>query len=226
MLSFDDGPRPGSTERVLDVLAARGDRSGYPLRAAFFTLADNPAGWLERRGLFAPYEIWTDKGSMVAHPELTRRIVAEGHYLGNHAGRHFWPRWPWFRRRERVAALLQEWERVAKRIVPPGECRERIARAPYLVRSAAWIEALALAGYRDIGGVTSGDADPRADCAQVRRTLLARLSGEDAVGEGYLRPLVLVFHDTRELTADCLSGWLDAIEGAGHRLVDFDPSPS
>ncbi|MFO7583014.1 polysaccharide deacetylase family protein [Guyparkeria sp.] len=231
MLSFDDGPRPGTTERVLDALAARGGLDGWPLRAAFFTLAENPAGWFARRRLFAPYEVWTDKGSMAAHPELTRQIVAEGHCLGNHGGRHFWPRWPWFRRGDRVMALLREWERTVERVVPDmatdvasgGSC-EPIARAPYLLRTPAWREAVSRAGYRDVAGITSGDADPRADGDQVRETLLARLSRAEQADSDPARPIVLIFHDTRPLTAECLPAWLEAIEAAGHPLLDFDPS--
>lgn len=217
---------------MLDVLAARGGPGGRPLRAAFFTLAENPAGWFARRRLFAPYEIWTDKGSMAAYPGLARRIVADGHCLGNHGGRHFWPRWPWFRRAERVMALLREWERTVEHVVPamasdvaPEDAYDKpIARAPYLLRTSAWREAVRRAGYRDVAGITSGDADPRADGDRVRETLLERLS---LAGEGEhdpARPIVLIFHDTRPLTAEYLPAWLDAVEAAGHPLLDFEPS--
>nr|WP_083977744.1 bifunctional polysaccharide deacetylase/glycosyltransferase family 2 protein [Herbidospora sakaeratensis] len=59
-LTFDDGPDPVSTPRVLDVLAEHG------AKATFFVV-----------------------GSKVArHPDLARRIVAEGHELGNHGYSH------------------------------------------------------------------------------------------------------------------------------------------
>ncbi|GAB1817307.1 bifunctional polysaccharide deacetylase/glycosyltransferase family 2 protein [Herbidospora sp. RD11066] len=55
-LTFDDGPDPVWTPKILDVLAEHG------AKATFFVI-----------------------GSRVArHPELVRRIVAEGHELGNH----------------------------------------------------------------------------------------------------------------------------------------------
>ncbi|MFI5527127.1 polysaccharide deacetylase family protein [Kitasatospora sp. NPDC051853] len=59
-LTFDDGPHPEHTPQVLELLARHG------IRAAFFCI-----------GLHA-----------LAHPELVRRIVAEGHVLGNHTWSH------------------------------------------------------------------------------------------------------------------------------------------
>lgn len=227
MLSFDDGPRSGSTEAVLDVLARRGAGLGHPdepLRAAFFTLARNPHRWLARRLLFAPYEWWTEKGSLEDYPVVARRIVADGHWLGNHGAEHFWPRWPWFRRERRVLAELTEWQRVADAVVPGWRVQPvRLARAPYLIRTPGWRAACKRAGLVDVGGVTSGDADPRAGCDEVASTLLARL-GRQHEGDGAAsRPVLLIFHDIRELTADCLDRWLDAIVAAGYPLVDFDP---
>ena len=59
-LTFDDGPDPEHTPRVLDVLAA------LELKATFFLV-----------------------GSKVdAHPDLVARIVREGHELGNHTYHH------------------------------------------------------------------------------------------------------------------------------------------
>jgi len=59
-LSFDDGPDPEVTPAVLDALARHG------ARATFFTIGQ----------------------SLETHPRLARRIVVEGHELGNHSWRH------------------------------------------------------------------------------------------------------------------------------------------
>lgn len=59
-LTFDDGPDPESTPAVLDILAAHG------APATFFLV-----GKRVRR-----------------HPELVRRIVAEGHAVGSHSDTH------------------------------------------------------------------------------------------------------------------------------------------
>lgn len=59
-LTFDDGPDPDSTPRVLDILKA------HHARATFFVV-----------------------GEFVAkHPDLTRRVISEGHELGLHGMRH------------------------------------------------------------------------------------------------------------------------------------------
>lgn len=59
-LTYDDGPDPAHTPGLLDLLADRG------VRATFFVLAD----------------------AADAHPDLVRRIVAEGHEIALHGADH------------------------------------------------------------------------------------------------------------------------------------------
>ena len=59
-LTFDDGPNPACTPRLLDILAS------YDAQATFFML-----------GSFAERE-----------PELVRRVLAAGHLIGNHSWSH------------------------------------------------------------------------------------------------------------------------------------------
>jgi peptidoglycan/xylan/chitin deacetylase (PgdA/CDA1 family) len=59
-LTFDDGPHPTSTPRVLDILAE------LEVRATFFCVGRNAR----------------------AHPELVRRALAEGHAVGSHSFTH------------------------------------------------------------------------------------------------------------------------------------------
>lgn len=59
-LTFDDGPHPRYTPIILDILAEQG------IKATFFVVGEN-----------AEY-----------HPELIKRIAAEGHELGNHTFDH------------------------------------------------------------------------------------------------------------------------------------------
>ena len=61
-LSFDNGPTPGVTDEVLDVL------SGHRIRASFFVIGEN----LSRPGARACAE----------------RATAEGHWIGNHTMTH------------------------------------------------------------------------------------------------------------------------------------------
>jgi peptidoglycan/xylan/chitin deacetylase (PgdA/CDA1 family) len=60
ILSFDDGPVPGVTDKVLDIL------SEHNIKATFFVIGKN----------------------VKAHPDLMKRIVAEGHIVGNHSMTH------------------------------------------------------------------------------------------------------------------------------------------
>jgi peptidoglycan/xylan/chitin deacetylase (PgdA/CDA1 family) len=60
VLTFDDGPRPGTTSAVLDALRRE------CVRATFFLVGRNAA----------------------AHPELARRELAEGHTVAYHSFRH------------------------------------------------------------------------------------------------------------------------------------------
>ncbi len=60
VLTFDDGPWPGTTPAVLDALQRE------CVRATFFLLGRNAA----------------------AHPELARRELAEGHTVAHHSFRH------------------------------------------------------------------------------------------------------------------------------------------
>ena len=60
VLTFDDGPWPGTTPKVLDALKQE------CVRATFFLLGRN----------------------VEAHPEIARRAMAEGHSLGHHSFSH------------------------------------------------------------------------------------------------------------------------------------------
>ena len=59
-LTFDDGPTPGYSEEILEILQAHG------VRATFFVTG----------------------AELEAHPELGQRIVSAGHELGNHSHSH------------------------------------------------------------------------------------------------------------------------------------------
>lgn len=59
-LTFDDGPVPGPTEFVLDVLAKA------QIRATFFAIGDN----------------------VRKHPTILNKVISEGHSIGNHTYNH------------------------------------------------------------------------------------------------------------------------------------------
>jgi peptidoglycan/xylan/chitin deacetylase (PgdA/CDA1 family) len=86
-LTFDDGPSPGSTERVLDVLGAAN------VRAAFFVVGRNAERW----------------------PRLVERIDAEGHLVGNHTWDH--SHYGIFRRDEYWRRQVERTDRVIEQII-------------------------------------------------------------------------------------------------------------
>ncbi|PTX95054.1 polysaccharide deacetylase family protein [Spartobacteria bacterium LR76] len=59
-MTFDDGPNPELTPKLLDMLKARG------IKATFFVVGQNAA----------------------QYPEILKRMVAEGHEIGNHSWSH------------------------------------------------------------------------------------------------------------------------------------------
>lgn len=59
-ITFDDGPHPTLTPRLLDILRDRG------IRATFYIVGKNVA----------------------AHPEIVQRMIADGHEIGNHSYTH------------------------------------------------------------------------------------------------------------------------------------------
>src|SRR2546427_7435919 len=99
-LTFDDGPAPPFTEQILDILRARG------ITATFFVCGRN----VER------------------HPDVVRRIAAEGHTLGNHTYSH-----PFlcFRSRRSMAGEIDRTQEAVRKIT--GES-PTLFRPPYGVR--------------------------------------------------------------------------------------------
>ena len=83
-LTYDDGPNPPYTDRLLDVLAK------HNVKATFFMIGNR----IER------------------HPETTNRVIAEGHQIGNHSYSHpllgFLPPSYVQRQIERTDALLRQ----------------------------------------------------------------------------------------------------------------------
>lgn len=101
-LTFDDGPSSPYTEQILDLLRERG------VTATFFLCGKN----VER------------------YPEIARRIVAEGHTIGNHTYSH---PFPYFRRRSFIAAEIDRAQDVIERVT--GH-RPKIFRPPF---GARWL---------------------------------------------------------------------------------------
>jgi len=179
-ITFDDGPNGGCTERVLEVLARHG------ARATFFC-----TGAAARRA-----------------PGLVRRLVAEGHEVGNHTLSHaLLPRLSREATRREVVAATQELRRA-------GVPDLRLFRAPKGWKNRHLPAVLREQGLRLVGW-TRGvwDTDRPGVEAIVRRARPALRDGA-----------ILLLHDglpgeDRSQTAAALEGILTECRRRGLRAV-------
>ena len=117
-LTFDDGPDPRFTPLVLDVLKE------YDVKATFFLMGSRAD----------------------AYPELARRIVEEGHIIGNHSYWH-----PNFVKKEDVATLEREVNQTEEKLNEVIGYRTRLFRAPYGFLYNELVEKLADMDYTVVG---------------------------------------------------------------------------
>lgn len=114
-LTFDDGPYPPYTGQILDILKE------YQVPATFFVIGKNAE----------------------KHPDLVKRIVAEGHQLGNHTYNHI----DLLKAdRETIAAEVDRTGAVLAAIT--GQAPPRIVRPPHGFRDAVVMDVMAEKGIR------------------------------------------------------------------------------
>jgi peptidoglycan/xylan/chitin deacetylase (PgdA/CDA1 family) len=192
-LTFDDGPSVPATARILDILREQ------HVRATFFV-----CGVAAQR-----------------HPDLVRRIVAEGHGLGNHTYSH-----PYLHLKSRwnIAAEIDRTQGVLERIT--GR-RPQLFRPPYGVR---WFPLWPLLRQRGLTMVLwsdwghDGQADPR---AIVKETLERLKPGAIILlHDGFeARPDAQIH---RSATVAALPGIIEGARRAGYTFVTVraDPGPA
>lgn len=216
MLTFDDGPLPGATERLLSALAMLQNSSGRPIKAGFFLVGGAPENFWWQRYYYAPYEIHP-KGSIVNYPYLVQDISQGGHLIGNHTMHHPWVRWPWLRNSAVIQEELLQWEAAIQPIL--GAVSPRLFRASYSIYSASVRDSVRRAGYRIIGGKATGDTAPGIGGEQLKLTVLRVLK---AWRQPY--PCVLIFHESSRATYNHLGAVVNYLKQQSFRLVDFDPA--
>jgi peptidoglycan/xylan/chitin deacetylase (PgdA/CDA1 family) len=181
-LTFDDGPGP-ATPAVLEALGEAG------VRATFFVLGRQA----ER------------------HPELVRRIVADGHQLANHGYDHGVLI---FRGPGHVADQLRRAERAAEDAAGAG-AMSRLFRAPHGFRGPATALAARRTGYRmaawTCGVFDTAEPGPAAIARRTARVLApgAIILLHDADGRAPERPR----HQTAEAVPEiCRSARIRGLE--------------
>jgi len=177
-ITFDDGPSTEYTPPILDALAAAG------VRATFFVLGRH----------------------VRAHPEIARRIVAEGHELASHGDDHALLT---FQGPTEIARQLRALDDAV--VNATGDEPTPLFRAPHGFRSPFLVPVARRLGYRVVGW-TAGvwdTAKPGADRIVARTVARLRPGAiillHDADGSGN--------HDDRSQTVDALP----EIIAAGHR---------
>jgi peptidoglycan-N-acetylglucosamine deacetylase len=190
-LTFDDGPSSPYTGQILDLLRQRG------VAATFFLCGKN----VER------------------HPDIARRIVAEGHTIGNHTYSH---PFPYFHRRSFIAAEIDRAQDVIERVT--GH-RPTMFRPPF---GARWLGMYQVLGERRMPLINWSDTgyDWREGVDIARETLK------------HLRPgSIILLHDgsqvyppdqvDRSRTVSALPSVIDGVRQAGFTFVsvaNFLPS--
>jgi len=136
-LTFDDGPTP-DTERILDIL---GDSN---IRATFFMLGRQ----------------------VELYPRTARRIVAEGHEIGNHSYSH-----PIFLYRSPQETSCQL-ERAQRVIADITGVRPRLARPPCGVRTPAYFAAARRLNLRTVQWDAAGFDWKKIGASEIARKAL------------------------------------------------------
>ena len=139
-LTFDDGPSE-DTERVLDVL------DEYGLRATFFMTGRH----------------------VESLPQTARRVVAEGHEVGNHSYSH-----PIFLYRT-PRETRQQLERAQTVITKATGIRPKLARPPCGVRTPAYFRAAEKLGLRTVQWDVAGFDWKTRSAKQIAHEVLRRV---------------------------------------------------
>lgn len=188
VLTFDDGPEPGSSARVLDALKRE------CVRASFFLLGRHA----------------------LAHPELARRALAEGHTVAHHTFAHpLLDRMP-------VAAAEAEIDRGFAAVDTALYGRsERVPRTPFFrfpgfASSPALLERLQQRAVVVFGAdLWASDWNPMPPAQQLHLTL-----GRVEANRGG----IVLFHDTKRQTAAMLPDFLRALRLRGYKVVHVVPA--
>lgn len=185
-LTFDDGPNEPYTSQIADALKAR------DIRATFFQV-----GRCAER-----------------FPEVTTRLLADGHVIGNHSYTH---QFHTYLSPGRFGREVTHTQSVLSDLLGRTPA---LARTPWLWRTPGVLRALSRAGLHPVAGVFAHAAEVfQPDPMRMARRAVAKA-----------RPgTILIFHDgfdgrggPRAHTARAVELTADALIGQGYRFVTLD----
>jgi peptidoglycan/xylan/chitin deacetylase (PgdA/CDA1 family) len=189
VLTFDDGPESGTTARVLDALKRE------CVQASFFLLGRNA----------------------LAHPELARRELAEGHTVAHHTHSH-----PLLDRMPTAAAEAEIDRGFAAVDTALYGRADRAPRTPFFrfpgfASSPTLLERLQQRGILIFGAdLWASDWNPMTPEQQLQ-LVLGRVEAN--------RGGIVLFHDTKKQTAAMLPAFLRALKSRDYRVVHVVPGP-
>lgn len=173
-LTFDDGPVAGTTQ-LLDVLKTKG------VHATFFMVGSNAA----------------------MHPSIVRRMVAEGHVIGNHSWDH-----PQLTRLS-ADAIRRELTRTNAAIVKAGAPQPTLVRPPFGATNSTVTKVAAQLGVAQIlWNVDPLDWKDRNTTLVTRRVLASTRTGS-----------IVLSHDIHPTTRAAYAKIIDGLRAKGFTLV-------
>ena len=179
-LTFDDGPDSTMTPQILDVLLA------YDVKAVFFCIGRKMEG----------------------QEHLLRRMVSEGHELGNHSYTHSasFPLWPLARMKEDIQKCETRLQQFA------GQQRLSFFRPPFGITNPTVAKAIAQLGYRTAGwNVRSFDT-----VKKNYRNVAKRINKKLQPGN------IILLHDTTPAMPELLKDIINYARQQGYRFVRAD----
>nr|BFE59160.1 polysaccharide deacetylase family protein [Dactylosporangium thailandense] len=185
-LTFDDGPNEPYTSQILDILAA------HRIRATFFHVGH----CVER------------------HPETARRVIDEGHVVGNHSLSH---RFGTYLRPNAFAREVEQTQQILVRVTGRTPA---LARTPWLWRQPALLRMLRRGGLHPVAG-EFGHAFEVFQPSGVR--MARRAIAKTRPGS------ILIFHDgfdgrggNRAETVTAVRETIEGLLERGYRFVTVD----
>lgn len=177
-LTFDDGPHPTQTPKVLDVLKEK------KIPATFFCIGDKIAG----------------------NEEILRRMMNEGHHIGNHSFSHTW-RFPLLSR----SAMLIDLKQCEYALEEATRQTTNWFRPPFGVTNPTVANAVKKLNYQTIGW-NIRTLDTQTPSAEK---IIARIKKQLKPGS------IILLHDRMPDSEQLLKKILDLLEAEHYKVVSL-----
>lgn len=178
-LTFDDGPHPLYTPQILDTLKEQ------KIHATFFVIGSN----------------------VKQHPELTLRIIQEGHSIGNHTYSHSTSFG--FMSSKKVEEELSLTNEIIKQVTGS---HIKIFRPPFGVTNPQIAKVAKKLNYHTVGWSNRSLDTQISDTSKVVKRVISKLSKGD----------IILLHDTIPQTVDALQDIIVNAKNKGYEFGTLD----